>query len=257
MGDSVDGITSSARPGRRADGFDQPLVLRESLRRMSAARGVVVFDLDSTLLDNRPRQARIVRELGLALRDERLQGCKAEDWSSWDIADTLSRLGLTRQELEGTAPVAKAFWRERFFTSEYCAIDVPVAGGPAFASAVAATGITLCYVTGRHEEMRQGSVASFVSGGYPLPDGERIHLMMKPQIDIADDTWKRDVAGILRSMGGPVTAFDNEPIHINGYKLDFPQCYAVHLDTDHSGRPVEVLADIPSIRDFRLPPERE
>jgi len=27
----------------------------------------------------------------------------------------------------------------------------------------------------------------------------------------------------------------------------------VHLDTDHSGRPVEVRPDVPSIVDFRMP----
>ena len=44
----------------------QPDVLERVVERARAegARGVVVFDLDSTLLDNRPRQARILREFG-------------------------------------------------------------------------------------------------------------------------------------------------------------------------------------------------
>jgi hypothetical protein len=204
------------------------------------------------LLDNRPRQARIVRELGASLGDKRLERCAPEHWVSWEIARTLSLLGLTEDEISQVRAKAKAFWLERFFTSEYCRIDVPVAGAPTFLSAVAATGITICYVTGRHEEMRAGTLTSFVSAGYPLPDEQRVHLLMKPRFEIPDDAWKRDIAGVLRGRGGPVTAFDNEPIHINGYKLDFPECYAVHLDTDHSGRPVEVLPDIPSVRDFRL-----
>ena len=44
-----------------------PTVLERVLARVRALPGaVVVFDLDSTLLDNRPRQARILREFGAA-----------------------------------------------------------------------------------------------------------------------------------------------------------------------------------------------
>ena len=53
---------------------------------------------------------------------------------------------------------------------------------------------------------------------------------------------------------GPVrAAFDNEPTHINGYHLAFPEAQAVHLLTDESGRDVEVLPQIPSVTDFLLP----
>ena len=34
------------------------------------------------------------------------------------------------------------------------------------------------------------------------------------------------------------------------YKVSFPDAVVVHLDTDHSRRPVEVLESIPSIHDF-------
>ena len=44
-----------------------PTVLERVLARVRAMPGaVVVFDLDSTLLDNKPRQARILREFGTA-----------------------------------------------------------------------------------------------------------------------------------------------------------------------------------------------
>jgi hypothetical protein len=37
---------------------------------------------------------------------------------------------------------------------------------------------------------------------------------------------------------------------VNSYKEAFPRAVVVHLDTDHSGRPVPVRDDIPSIHDF-------
>lgn len=247
-------LVQSPRP-RRAQTFDQSSILQEALRRIRGGRGLVVFDLDSTLLDNRPRQARIVRELGESLGDARLERCTTEQWDGWDIAAALSRCGLDADEVRQLTGPARAFWRERFFTSDYCADDVPIPGAPEFLSTVLATGILICYVTGRHEEMRAGTLSSFRAGGLALPDERRIRLMMKPRFETHDDVWKRDVATALSALGGPVVAFDNEPTHVNGYQLDFPECYAVHMDTDHSGRPVEVLPQIPSIRDFRLEPE--
>jgi hypothetical protein len=51
-----------------------------------------------------------------------------------------------------------------------------------------------------------------------------------------------------------VAAFDNEPAHVNLYARAWPLALCVHLDTDHSGRPIEVLERVPSIRDFRREP---
>ena len=47
---------------RRSSRFSQPEVLTEALGRVRGERDIAVFNLDSTLLDNRTRQARIVRE---------------------------------------------------------------------------------------------------------------------------------------------------------------------------------------------------
>lgn len=63
----------TAALGRDVD----PGVLDRVLTRAAelGPRGVFVFDLDSTLLDNKPRQARIVREAGQHLGEPRLTSC--------------------------------------------------------------------------------------------------------------------------------------------------------------------------------------
>ena len=58
--------------------------------------------------------------------------------------------------------------------------------------------------------------------------------------------------GTTSTLSGLACAFDNEPTHVNAYKRAFPDARVVHLDTDHSGRPVEVRPDVPSIVDFRM-----
>jgi hypothetical protein len=54
-------------------------------------------------------------------------------------------------------------------------------------------------------------------------------------------------------LGRVAVAFDNEPTHVNAYARAWPGAIVIHLDTDHSPRPVEVLPGIPSIADFRAP----
>jgi hypothetical protein len=79
-----------------------------------------------------------------------------------------------------------------------------------------------------------------------------VQLWLKPDRDDDDDRWKEACHARMRDLSGIACAFDNEPTHVNAYKSSFPEARVVHLDTDHSGRPVEVRPDVPSIVDFRM-----
>jgi hypothetical protein len=76
---------------------------------------------------------------------------------------------------------------------------------------------------------------------------------MKPQFSMHDDEWKLVVREELSQLGQVIAAFDNEPVHINNYRLTFPGACCVHMLTDDSARGIPVLDDILSIRDFRRP----
>lgn len=240
--------------GGRAIRADQRRILEGALATLRATRAAAVFDLDSTLLDNKRRQARIVREFGALKDDPRIAACPEVAVLSWDLRDTLRLLGLTREGADAVHPALKELWRERFFTSEYCVDDRPVAGAGAYLDRVLATGARLLYVTGRHAGMGEGTLESFRRAGFPLPDGARVELWLKPDEQEDDDAWKVRCHARLAANGGLGAAFDNEPTHINGYQRAFPSAFAVHLDTDHSGRRVDVLHTIPSIVDFSVEP---
>jgi len=239
-------------PGR-ARASEQGGVLAEVLARARAAapRGVAVFDLDSTLLDNRPRQARILREYGAQAGLPALARAAPGHWTSWDVADAMRAAGLAPAEVVRHLLPARRFWGERFFTSAYCVEDVPIPGAPAFVRDLAAAGAVIAYVTGRPERMEAGTLAVFRRAGLPLPAPPRVHLLMKPDRPLGDDEWKSRAAGLVSALGPVVAAFDNEPAHVNGYAMAWPGALCVHLDTDHSERPIEVLPGIPSISDFR------
>lgn len=216
-------------------------------------RAVVAFDLDSTLLDNRPRQARILREYGAANQLEALSAHHADHWQGWDARLAMAAAGMTRELIDLHITPFRDYWKERFFTSEYCVDDIGMPGASAFVGKVLETGARVFYVTGRHEAMRAGTVASFRNTSFALPDEDRVHLLMKPTLEEHDDAYKLRTYDALREHGEVIAAFDNEPAHINGYRAAFPDADVIHLATDHSMRDIALAGGIPSIRDFTMP----
>ena len=236
--------------GARAQRAEQDRILRSALSAIGRGRPAAAFDIDSTILVNKARQARIVREYGRLRGDRRLAACPPEAVISWDLRDTLRLCGLVEQEIAGIVKNLGVFWRERFFTSEYCKDDFPVAGARDYLRAVKAAGGEILYITGRIPEMEQGTLESFERAGFPLPDGKSVQLWLKPKLADDDDGWKETCHARLKDLRGLACAFDNEPTHVNAYKRSFPEAQVVHLDTDHSRRPVDVAPDVPSVLDF-------
>ena len=219
--------------------------------RSLGSQAVLAFDLDSTLFDNRPRQARILREFGRARAVEKLGACEPHHWESgFDMRGAMRNCGLSAQEVEAHFEAARAFWLERFFTSEYCVDDVALQGAAPFTHAVVATGAHLAYVTGRHEGMRAGTVDCMRRNGLAVPGEGRVHLLMKPSAHDDDDAFKRTAHAHLGDLGTLIAAFDNEPTHANDYLRRFPKARVVHLATDHSGRKVVLLDEIVSVPHF-------
>jgi hypothetical protein len=238
--------------GRLIDPAAQDEILLEVERRARAAgpRGAVVFDLDSTLLDNRGRQARILREYGAVQGLAALRNTEPRHFTSWSLTDTLCHLGLPEEEAQRLAPELRVYWRERFFTSEYCYDDIPLPGAVEYVQALLATGCRIVYCTGRHTAMGEGTVTSFRSGGLPLPDQKAVHLLLKPNFEMSDDAWKQSAVRLIDALGEVVAAFDNEPAHVNVYATACPAARVVHLATDDSARPIPLAPGVPSIAHF-------
>ena len=249
MASSSSGYPDSAFTALSSEDAEE-LLLRVLERAGELGReAIVAFDLDSTLLDNRPRQAQLLREYG-AGAGLALERHTAEHWMGWDARIAMTNAGLAPELVEAHIGPFRAFWRERFFTSEYCVLDRPIAGAAAFVADVLARGARIHYVTGRHEELRAGTVTCFEQTGFAVPDDARVDLLMKPTLDEHDDAYKLRTYATLASRGTVIAAFDNEPAHINGYLAAFPDALIVHLATDHSMREIPLSAGIPSIRDF-------
>jgi beta-phosphoglucomutase-like phosphatase (HAD superfamily) len=239
---------------RRARRADQPAILAAALARARAAApdGVAVFDLDSTLLDNRPRQARILQEYGRSAGLDELLSAGPWHFDGWDLETALRNAGLAEPVVRAHRARVRRFWQERFFTNAFCRHDLPVPGASDFVQAVRAAGARIAYVTGRPAWMEEGTVEVLGRFGFPLPDGETTWLFMKPGEALGDDAWKAIARDAVDALGTVALAFDNEPAHVNAYARAWRRALAIHVDTDDSGRPIAIDPAIPSVADLRL-----
>jgi hypothetical protein len=215
---------------------------------------VVAFDLDGTLLDNRPRTLTILKELAdsswkksapeLA---ERIYGARAEQMF-YLLTDTLEQLGITDSTRIGEAQL---FWRDRFFADDHLKYDVPVPGSVEFARACYDAGAILVYLTGRDLPfMGIGSFRSLRDVGFPIgvPGTE---LVCKPDAAMPDEAFKRLEAPKLARVGEIVASFDNEPANCNTILAQNPGCESVLIDTQHLPGAPPLDAGVHVLGDFR------
>lgn len=203
-------------------------------RRMS-----VVFDLDGTILDNRPRVAVILEELAEHWRElhpeaaARLAHVRVED-IVYDTVANLELLGVRDPALQSAAV---AFWKERFFSDDYIRHDAPVPGSVEFVHRLYDTGVNIVYLTGRDlPKMALGTFASLRDRGFPI-GRVGTSLVTKPDFETPDATFKREVAPALRRTGEVLAVFDNEPANCNLLLAAHPETVAVFVDSHHAPDP--------------------
>lgn len=196
---------------------------------------LVVFDLDGTLMDNRPRTASILQELADELRIEKheaaevLAAVRAEGLA-YLLTDSLRTLGLEHPEL---LERAEAYWRERFFTDAYLKHDIAIDGSVELARACYDAGAKLVYFTGRDlPGMSLGSFQSLRDLGFPI-GVVGTELVLKPDAKIPDEIFKREEGPKLARIGRVIAAFDNEPGNCNAFLEMSPEADVVFVDTQH------------------------
>lgn len=250
--------TESAFRGRRLSTSEKSALLRAIVQASSRHHGaeppVLVFDLDGTLLDNRPRFARILHELAETWRQkapaeaERLAGADADD-IVYGLNENLALLGVHDPILQEEA---FAFWRSRFFIDAYMKYDVATKGAVELVAACYRAGATIVYLTGRDlPNMALGTFASLRDLGFPI-GVVGTSLVTKPAFEIPDSDFKHDVAPSLVRHGRVEATFDNEPANTNLFLHHHPEAKAVFLDTHHAPAPPELDPRAVVIDSFEL-----
>lgn len=237
----------------------QTHVLRSVLERVqqtieAGQNPVVVFDLDATLYDNRPRTLEILMEYREDVFEshpdvaEALGVCTAER-IEYLLSDTLRGCGITRSDI---VQDITRFWRERFFTDDYVQRDTTIDGAAEYVQACHEAGAIIVYMTGRDVPgMLLGTVASLRDCGFPIGVAG-IELVLKPDANLPDEAFKRGALPTLDRLGEMVAFFDNEPANCNLARGMFPESLVVLLETQRVPYAPPLAEDIEVVADFRI-----
>lgn len=210
-------------------------ILARVVERCATGRPVVVLDLDSTLIDNRPRTLAILRRLARRWGETRahfaegLARIEAND-VPFLVEALLGRLGDPPADL---LDEVRSYWACHFFSNRFLHLDRPYPGAVEFASSCHSAGATVVYFTARPlARMGTGTVRSLCGLGFPygIP---RVELVMKQDVALSDREFKLECAPEIGQIGEVVAAFDNEPHHCNCLKAAFPEAVVCLVDTQH------------------------
>jgi phosphoglycolate phosphatase-like HAD superfamily hydrolase len=210
---------------------------------------VAVLDLDGCLFDTRPRQIHIFHELAARPGMEPLARVRAEHLTDWSIPGALRRAGLPEDFVAAHTDTVRRFWAERFFASRSLVHDHAMPGAPALVRALWDAGLHLVYLTGRDEGMRPGTEEALRRFAFPF-DAPRTGLVMKPDAQADDTTFKEGALAAISELGRVVLYLDNEPANVNVFTRVHPEALVVFVETDHSPRPDEPDPRLPWLRSF-------
>lgn len=214
---------------------------------------VVVFDLDDTLFYSSSRSWVIFKELANSTRfkeeyPKQIAKLGKIELSQikYSIEDTLRDVGIVDPAL--IKKILK-FWKERFFTNEYVKEDAPVEGGREYVHKLRSLGARIVYLTGRDHSMREGTIESLKSSGFPF-DEENSILITKERFDIPDIDYKKGAFEKIANMGTVVAFFENEPKNLNAMIERFKKAVPVFLDIKHSPSPIRPYEKAIWIKDY-------
>jgi hypothetical protein len=146
------------------------------------------------------------------------------------------------------------YWRSRFFFDDCQRHDIPLAGALTFVRACHDAGAIVVYFTGRDlPNMALGTLASLRDLGFPIgvPGTE---LVLKPDAEISDAEFKRDLTPKLGRRGVLTAAFDNEPGNCNIFKELFPNLDVFLVHTQHHPDAPALASGIHVISSFEAKP---
>ncbi len=217
----------------------------ERVQSESGIRPVLLLDLDSTLYEVGPRTHHILLEWSETAQAREFYKVreallKAESSHvGYSIGDTFGAIGLdVNDELVLQAQhEVKLFWADRFFSNEYLKHDHAYPGAASFTQKAHELGAEVIYLTGRDEpRMGDGTRENLVRDLFPW-NTPRTHLLMKPRAELPDLEHKVNAQTYIRSRGGLIASFENEPPNVVALSQIFPEAMHVFVETVFSDHP--------------------
>lgn len=214
---------------------------------------IVVFGLDGTLFETRPRTLHILREFATSVEAEAPEMAAA--LRELDLGhvrrllrDTLREVGLHQPS---TVRDITNYWHTRFHDSAYLVHDTPEPGASDFASRVHRAGGGVVYLSARDiPGMLLGSVTALRDHDFPIAE-PGVQLAFKPDATLSDEAHKRETLPELARGGEVVAVFDSDPAVCAMALGYFPEALVGLMDTWEL-EPPPPESGLLHVRDFRL-----
>ncbi len=219
----------------------------------------VVFDLDSTIFDVKPRTLRILKEFAQTKTAQDLSPVIA-NWclnlSAHALLYTLeesaraNNVPESEDKIRAFMKAAFQFWRVRFFTHQYVMMDHPTPGAVDFANQIVDAGAKAVYLTGRDwPGMGRGTRTILEYWGFPMGERES-KLLMKPNAGLDDSEFKDEALRELRIEDDVIALFDNEPANFHVFEKNFPEAWLVFYYSNCSTKDAKAVKRIYRIDNF-------
>lgn len=219
----------------------------------------VIFDLDSTIFDVKPRSLRILKEFAQTARAREISG-EIADWSlklpGFKLLYTMEESARANQIPGGEAKAkeylreAFKYWMARFFTHHYVTMDHPAPGAVDYVNRVVDAGGIAVYLTGRDwPGMGRGTVAMLEHWGFPV-QASVSEMILKPNAGLDDAEFKDEALRELRITGNAVALFDNEPANFHVFEKNFPEAWLVFYHSNCSSKEARTVNKIYRIDNF-------
>lgn len=201
---------------------------------------LVLFDIDSTIMDTAPRNFAILEEAAQELPF--LQGIpgkmRLEDMG-WNICRDVQHFCLLTEEQETQL---YDFWKKRFFFDPWIGYDTPYEGVKELLHWLHGQ-CGIVYLTGRDSlYMEEATVASFRK--HDLPCDDKTVFIFKPSQDIPDLPFKKEAFKHIKTLGQVVLAIENEPANANAMHEAFPEAAVGLIQTITAPNPALPHRDI-------------
>ncbi len=213
---------------------------------------VIVFNIDGTIFDNRPRSQAILRDFIAAGGDSYSDiadsiNSLGKDSIDYFVVDSFKTVGVTDMLFLESA---LKFWSDRFFTDEYVQKDMPMDGSASFITEMHDSGAMIVYLSGRgRTAMMDGTFTSLRMHGFPVATPRTI-LILKPNPRDNNEDYKRGAMRDISRLGRVVAAFENDPRSVNLMKRQWPSAKVVMIRAPHAKDAPPVEKNIPIIDSY-------
>lgn len=185
---------------------------------------VVVFNIDGTIFDNRPRSQAILRDFIRENPEETADIADSiiglqKDSMEYYVVDSFKKAGVENLFI---VEAALRFWADRFFSDAYVNKDLPFDGAVDFINELHDSGALIVYFSGRDQgTMLSGTIRALRDAGFPVGTA-RTMTVFKANPEEPSQDYKRRVMGEITTIGRVIAAFDNDPRTVNTMRRQWP-----------------------------------